>query len=86
MNSFLTHGCADHQFRHDKIKVYVHRNYSYRRIIIHLSTRELLQIQDKDVSKYLQGLITNHKTRIESGGGGFLAAFLTICTYHKGIT
>lgn len=44
---------------------------------IHLPTRGLLQIHGKDASKFLQGLITNHMPRIENGGGGFLAAFLS---------
>ncbi|KAG0030316.1 ccr4 associated factor [Podila clonocystis] len=45
-------------------------------VYIHLPTRGLLEIRGKDASKFLQGLITNHMPRIESGGGGFLAAFL----------
>ncbi|KAF9933492.1 ccr4 associated factor [Linnemannia zychae] len=44
---------------------------------IHLPTRGLLQIHGKDASKFLQGLITNHMPRIENGGSGFLAAFLS---------
>ena len=28
-----TYGCADHQLLHDKIKIHVHRDYSFRRII-----------------------------------------------------
>ncbi|KAF9549907.1 ccr4 associated factor [Mortierella hygrophila] len=44
---------------------------------IHLPTRGLLQIHGKDASKFLQGLITNHMPRIEGGGGGLLAAFLS---------
>ncbi|KAG0025883.1 Iron-sulfur clusters incorporation protein [Podila clonocystis] len=46
-------------------------------VYIHLPTRGLLEIRGKDASKFLQGLITNHMPRIESGGGGFLAAFLS---------
>ncbi|KAG0257035.1 ccr4 associated factor [Actinomortierella ambigua] len=44
---------------------------------IHLATRGLLEIHGKDASKFLQGLITNHMPRIEQGGSGFLAAFLS---------
>ncbi|KAG0232438.1 ccr4 associated factor [Actinomortierella wolfii] len=44
---------------------------------IHLATRGLLEIRGKDASKFLQGLITNHMPRIEQGGSGFLAAFLS---------
>ncbi|KAG0224318.1 hypothetical protein B0O80DRAFT_500066 [Mortierella sp. GBAus27b] len=44
---------------------------------IHLPTRGLLEIRGKDASKFLQGLITNHMPRIENGGPGFLAAFLS---------
>ncbi|KAF9339835.1 ccr4 associated factor [Linnemannia elongata] len=36
-----------------------------------------MAIHGKDASKFLQGLITNHMPRIENGGGGFLAAFLS---------
>lgn len=46
-------------------------------VYIHLPTRGLLEIRGKDASKFLQGLVTNHMPRIESGGGGFLAAFLS---------
>ncbi|KAI1318012.1 ccr4 associated factor [Mortierella claussenii] len=44
---------------------------------IRLATRGLLEIRGKDASKFLQGLITNHMPRIENGGPGFLAAFLS---------
>ncbi len=44
---------------------------------IHLPTRGLLEIRGKDATKFLQGLITNHMPRIEKGGSGFLAAFLS---------
>ncbi|KAF9994939.1 ccr4 associated factor [Entomortierella chlamydospora] len=44
---------------------------------IHLPTRGLLEIRGKDASKFLQGLITNHMPRIENGGSGFFAAFLS---------
>ncbi|KAF9362292.1 ccr4 associated factor [Mortierella sp. NVP85] len=44
---------------------------------IQLPTRGLLEIRGKDASKFLQGLITNHMPRIENGGPGFLAAFLS---------
>ncbi|KAF9972162.1 ccr4 associated factor [Actinomortierella ambigua] len=44
---------------------------------IHLATRGLLEIRGKDASRFLQGLITNHMPRIEQGGSGFLAAFLS---------
>ncbi|KAG0053186.1 ccr4 associated factor [Gryganskiella cystojenkinii] len=43
----------------------------------HLPTRGLLEIKGKDSSKFLQGLITNQMLKIENGGGGFLAAFLS---------
>ncbi|GJJ78237.1 transferase CAF17, mitochondrial [Entomortierella parvispora] len=42
-----------------------------------LPTRGLLEIKGKDSSKFLQGLITNQMLKIENGGGGFLAAFLS---------
>ena len=42
-----------------------------------LPTRGLLQINGKDSTKFLQGLITNQMLTIENGGGGFLAAFLS---------
>ncbi|KAF9426784.1 ccr4 associated factor [Podila epigama] len=49
----------------------------HSRVYIPLPTRGLLEIRGKDASKFLQGLITNHMPRIEAGGGGFLAAFLS---------
>ena len=42
-----------------------------------LNSRALLQVSGIDASKFLQGIITNHMTKLEAGGDGFLCGFLS---------
>ncbi|KAI8913359.1 hypothetical protein EDD86DRAFT_235366 [Gorgonomyces haynaldii] len=42
-----------------------------------LSNRKLLRVSGQDATKLLQGLVTNQIERIQNGGDGLLACFLT---------
>lgn len=42
-----------------------------------IPNRGILELEGPDTVKFLQGLITNHMPKLENGGDGFYAGFLT---------